>query len=78
MTAREAILKQALALPPEDRAFVADGIEQSLTPTGVTSGEELLAELMRRTAAYQSGSMTACPADEVIHNLRTRQSGRSS
>jgi putative addiction module component (TIGR02574 family) len=77
MTPRDAVLKQALALPPEERAYVADVIEHSLAPAGAVTGEELLAELKRRSAAYQSGSMSAKPAAEVIAELRRRQSGGS-
>ncbi len=74
MTSRDAILQQALALPPEDRAFVADVLEQSLTPRGASlSSKELLTELERRSAAYRAGMTTARPAADVLADLRKRQ-----
>jgi len=81
MPYREEILQQALALPPIDRAFVAAALEESLTPAAelpesaasAVSGEALLAELNRRSAAYRNGAQTARPAAEVIANLRRLQ-----
>lgn len=69
---REAILQQALSLPPDDRAYVATALEQSLSGDAVSS-EALLAELNRRSAAYHSGTAIARPADEVLADLRRRQ-----
>jgi Putative addiction module component len=59
---REEILQQALALPPEDRAYVAVALESSLGANGenqIVSGTEMLTELQRRSAAYQAGETTA-------------------
>ena len=79
MSDREAILQQALALPPDDRAYVATALEQSLAGNGdLLSSEELLAELRRRSAAYRSGKTTARPAAEVLADLRRRQSGETT
>jgi hypothetical protein len=83
MTYREEILQQALSLPPADRAFVAAALEDSLVPPDAVeagspdavSGSELLAELERRSAAYQTGSMTARPAADVIADLRRPPAG---
>jgi hypothetical protein len=86
---REEVLQQALALPPEDRAFVAAALEQSL-PDGAMStdavdaesadalgGPEFLAELRRRSAAFRAGRRTARPAAEVLGDLRRRQAGET-
>ena len=76
MSDRELILQQALALPPDDRAYVATALEQSLAGDGDrVLNEELLAELQRRSAAYGAGATTARPAAEVLADLRRRQSG---
>src|SRR5438270_13686099 len=39
MTQRELLAQQALKLPPEDRVYVADVLEQSLTTGGFTGPE---------------------------------------
>jgi hypothetical protein len=52
MSERDALLQQALALPPGDRAYLATALEQSLAADGdPISNEEFLTELQRRSAA---------------------------
>jgi putative addiction module component (TIGR02574 family) len=76
MADRDAILQQALALSPDDRAFVATVLEQSLSESSDSiSGEALLAEFQRRSAAYRAGTTTARSAADVVADLRRRQSG---
>ena len=89
MTYREEVLQQALALPPVDRAFVAAALEKSLSAAesampadavdaagpDAVSGSELLAELQRRSKAFNNGEMTARPAAEVIADLRRTPMG---
>ena len=77
MTQREQILEQALSLPPEDRAFVAAELEESLSMTGGQNGSpaELLAELMQRSAADRAGKTSSRPAAEVLADQRRRQAG---
>ena len=83
MTHREHVLQQVLALPPQDQAYVAHALENhilaNLPPeteeaAGV-SGNELLVELRRRSAAYRAGTTTARDAAEVKADLRRRQAG---
>jgi putative addiction module component (TIGR02574 family) len=79
MADREAILQQALALPPDDRAYVATALEHSLAGNGdPMSSQEFLAELQRRSAAYRAGTTTAKPAAEVLADLRRRHAGAST
>lgn len=92
MIARDQILEQALALNPEDRAFVVAALESSLAdasaeahasatssgPAHGISGEELLTELQRRSAAYRNGETTARPAAEVLADLRQRQADEAA
>ncbi len=74
MSDREMILQQALALPADDRAYVATVLEQSLSEAGdAISGEALLAELQRRSAACRAGTTSARPAADVLAVLRRRQ-----
>jgi putative addiction module component (TIGR02574 family) len=78
MVDRDAILQQALSLPPDDRAFVATALEQSLTGDGnAVSSEALLAELQRRSAAYRSGTTSARPAGQVLADLRRRHASET-
>jgi hypothetical protein len=83
MSLHEKILDQALALPPEDRAFVAVELERSLCAAPDTdegSAQEngaataaFHAELQRRSAAYRAGSTTARGAEDVLADLERRQ-----
>ena len=91
MPQREEIMQQALGLPPEDRAFVAAALEQSLVaeskgplpgsadPGGraIVEGAEFLAELQRRSAGVRAGLTTARPATEVLADLLRRQAAES-
>lgn len=73
MLPREEILKQALDLPPGDRAYLAARIEQSLDAGGETpDAAALFAELQRRSAAYRAGATTARPAADVLADLRRK------
>ncbi len=92
MTYREQVLQQALALSPADRAFVVAALAQSLSVNGpplpsdvveaaspdAISGGELLAELLRRSAAYKNGEMTARLAKDAIAELRGASMGEPS
>lgn len=77
MSQREDILQQALALTPEDRAYVVTALEDSLEEEG-SSSEAFLLELRRRSAAYRAGATTARQGDEVLADLRRRQNAENS
>ncbi len=73
MTDRNQILQSALALPPEDRAFVVDGLEQSLTGGEFASAEiaaAWTAEIERRVAAYDRGDVHASEVDASLVRMR--------
>lgn len=76
MSTREEIVQQALALSLEDRAYVADVIEQSLG-SGEFATPEIAAawmtEIERRAQAYERGETTAEDWRAVISRLRGRQ-----
>lgn len=90
MSHLDELLRQAMALPAEDRAYVVTILEGSLAepcneaadepemPEGALTGEDFLAELNRRSAAYREGTMTARPAAEVLADLRARQASEKS
>jgi len=70
---REQILHEALALGPEDRAYVADQLEQSLDLAGLASPELVTAwsaEIDRRIAAYERGEIKASDAGASISRMR--------
>ena len=73
MTQRDRIVQQALSLPPEDRAFVADQLEQSLEDDAVESPEIAAAwaeEVARRLASYDRGEVEAVDAETALENMR--------
>ena len=73
MTVREQVLNEALALSPEDRAYLADHLELSLN-TGELASPELAAlwsaEIDRRMAAYERGALKAANADDAMTRIR--------
>lgn len=77
MTQLESLLQQALALPRPDRARVVDALQQSLVDDGDSRDSESIQELMRRSKAYREGTTTSRPAEDVLADLRKRQSSDS-
>ena len=84
MSLREEIIQQALRLPPDDRAFVADTLEQSLPHDDFAPPEIAAAwseEIDRRIAAYDSGEVQGLEFDAAIDQLRqtlaARRAGRA-
>ncbi len=91
MLQREEIMQQALALPPDDRAFVAAVLAQSLAADSqeslaesadpgcraTVSGGEFLKELQCRSEALRAGRTTARPAADVLADLLRRQAAES-
>jgi hypothetical protein len=90
MSDRENVLRQAMALPAEDRAYVLTVLERSLasvteglpgeaeTATDGVSGDALLAELERRSAAYRAGRTSARSAADLLADLQARQASEKS
>jgi|GEM_PF-4997802 len=88
MLLREEILHQALALPTEDRAYLAGALEESLRKLGQESADDaagndqvnqaLAVELQRRSSAYRAGNSTARSAANVLSDLQQRQAGEIS
>jgi hypothetical protein len=75
MTTREQIAQQALALPPEDRTYVADLLELSLTNGGFATPEiaaEWAAEIDRRIVAYDRGETQGVDAQTALERIRAR------
>jgi putative addiction module component (TIGR02574 family) len=73
MNLREQVLQEALALPPEDRAFLAEHLDQSLHHGQFASrevAEAWTAEIDRRIAAYERGEVQASDSDASIARMR--------
>jgi len=73
MAQREEIAREALALSPEDRVYVADVLEQSLTGGEFTTPEiaaEWALEIRKRIEAYDRGEVTAVPVDAAFERIR--------
>ena len=85
MSTRDEIVQQALSLPPDDRAFLADILEQSLTDEEFTTTEIALAwtkEIDRRLDAYDRGEIEAVEVqtamDEMRRGLAERRAGKAT
>ncbi|MBS0266889.1 MAG: addiction module protein [Planctomycetes bacterium] len=79
MTVREQIAQQALSLPPEDRVFLAELLEQSLAANGFATPQlsvEWAAEVERRLAAYDRGESNAVDAQTAMQEMRQELSSR--
>ena len=78
MSLRDEIIQQALELPAEDRAFVADTLEQSLY--GDVASPQLAAawseEIDRRIAAYDRGHIQGLEFDAALDQLREAVAAR--
>ena len=73
MLTRDAVINEALQLPPCDRAIVADALEESLSG-GEFATPELSAawsaEIDRRLAAYDRGDVTGVGFDQAVNHMR--------
>lgn len=73
MQLRDEILQQALNLRQDDRAYLADILEQSLTVDSVATPEVAEAwsqEIERRIAAYDRGEATAVDFETALEHVR--------
>lgn len=72
---RDQVLQQALSLAAEDRAYVAEALEDSLTPNDFATPEiaaAWFAEIERRALACEQGEMPADDWRAVMVRLRER------
>jgi len=72
----EEIAEEALALPSEARALLADRLVESLDPAEDGHLQPLwAAEAQRRLQELRSGSVRAIPGEEAVANLRRKYGG---
>jgi putative addiction module component (TIGR02574 family) len=63
----EAIFQAALAMPPENRAALADKLLESLGPEDQEEVDEAWEqEIERRVTAWEEGKLKTYPAEEVL------------
>ena len=65
----ETLLRQALELPPNDRAALIEGLIVSLDKPDPSIDALWLKEAESRMAAYRSGELDAVDADQVFAEL---------
>lgn len=65
----ENLLRQALQLPPNDRAALVEGLITSLDKPDPELDALWLKEAESRMAAYRAGELGAIDADEVFAEL---------
>lgn len=73
MTVRDHVAQQALALSPEDRAYVADLLEESLHEQEFANQEIANAwsrEIDRRIHAYKRGESVPADADVAMQRMQ--------
>ncbi len=83
MNAREQLLQEALKLSVADQQYLAQSladhliacIPQPVAEIEGTNPDEFCQELIRRSAAYQTGDAISRPAFEWLAEFRTRQQG---
>ncbi|MEZ5386210.1 MAG: addiction module protein [Prosthecobacter sp.] len=67
----DVISEQVFVLPAEERMRLALALMESVdTDNPVTAGEDWTAQISRRIADYDSGSVKGVPAAEVFRKLR--------
>lgn len=70
----DAILHAALALPPDNRAALAEKLLESLDDEGRAEIDAAWAEeAEKRIRAFREGKTKATPADEVMRSLREKK-----
>lgn len=73
MADRNEVARQALTLPPEDRAYVAELLDRSLSQDAFATPEIAEAwsqEIDRRIEAFDRGETQAVDAETVLGRLR--------
>jgi putative addiction module component (TIGR02574 family) len=67
----EQIAKEALALPSESRALLADKLVESLDTVALSNMDRTwLAEVKRRHEEVRSGEVQTIPGDEALAKVR--------
>jgi hypothetical protein len=65
----EQLLETILALPPADRAVIADVVADSLHPPDPEVERAILEVVRQRIAAYEAGELETMSGEEVFREL---------
>lgn len=77
MTAAEAVLHDALALPPKDRAELASRLLESLDEVREPGAEDLwAAEITRRVEEVRNGTVIPISAEESVRRAYAHLAAR--
>lgn len=71
-TSAESVLREALRLPPNDRAAIVEGLIGSLDQPDPAMDALWLKEAQDRMAAYRSGELGAVDAERLFSELGQR------
>jgi putative addiction module component (TIGR02574 family) len=71
------LIDEAVSLPIEERAFIADSLQQSLNQPESEIDKKWAVEANRRLAKLRSGKVQAIPGDEVFAKVWKRFETRS-
>lgn len=74
MLKTDELLNEAISLPVELRAQLADALLKSLNPARAEIDELWAAEAERRVAEVEAGQAKLIPGEEVFAKLRERRS----
>ncbi len=66
------IIREAAALPVEERTLVVDALLRSLNPPDTGSEREWLVVARRRLTELRSGRVRAVPGEQVFAKIRER------
>lgn len=69
----EKLIQQALGLPPDERAEVAERLLQSLEPSLSAIDQLWAQEAESRIDAYERGEIEAIPAEDVFNAIKNRK-----
>jgi putative addiction module component (TIGR02574 family) len=69
----EKLIEEALSLPPDERAAVAERLLSSLEPELSLIDQLWAAEAEDRLNAYDHGEIEAIPAEEVFKTVKNRK-----
>jgi putative addiction module component (TIGR02574 family) len=70
--AMKELIAEAISLPVEERAILADTILKSLNPPDSDMDQRWVAVARRRLAELRSGQVEAVPGDEVFAKIWKR------
>jgi putative addiction module component (TIGR02574 family) len=72
MTTTQRLIEEALSLPVEERALIADSLMRSLNLPSTSTDAEWTEVAKRRLAELRSGKVKPIPGDKVVAEVLKR------